>query len=144
MQLANAIAHMDRNANSAALVCQGAGNSLPNPPGGVGAKFVAAAVIKLFNGFHQAEVAFLNQIRKGDALSHIFLGNANDQTGVGFYEMIARPVTIPNKATQPELVFLGIEPISGQSFLGLTPFFKTFGQGYLLGRGHRAVRKPAC
>ena len=64
------------------LVGDGARNGLADPPGGVGGKFVALAVVKLFHGLDQPQVAFLNQIQEQHAAAHIALGNGDDQAQI--------------------------------------------------------------
>ena len=82
---------MHGNADGAGLVCNGAGDGLANPPGGIGGEFVAAAVFKFFHRFHQAHVAFLNQIQEGEAAVGIFFGNGNDQAQIGLHHFILGP-----------------------------------------------------
>ena len=74
---------MHRNTDGASLVGNAAGDSLANPPGGVGREFVAPAVFKLVDGFHQADIAFLNQIKKLQAAVGVLFGDRNDQAQVG-------------------------------------------------------------
>src|SRR5690606_5134381 len=76
--------HVHRNTNGARLVGNRAGNGLANPPGGIGGEFVTAAVFKFVYGFHQADVAFLNQVEELQAAVGVFFGNGNDQAQVGF------------------------------------------------------------
>ena len=60
-----------------------AGNGLANPPDGVGGEFIAAPILKFFDAFHQADVAFLNEVEKGLAAVGVFLGHRNDQPKIG-------------------------------------------------------------
>src|ERR1039458_5685176 len=55
-QLVDGFDHVHRDADGARLIGDGAGDRLPDPPRGVGGKFVAAAVFELVDGFHQADV----------------------------------------------------------------------------------------
>ena len=89
IEAADAVAHVDGNADRAPLIGNGAGDGLANPPGRIGAEAEAPAIIEFFDGFHQAEVAFLNQIEEGDAACHIFLGNRDHQAGIGFDQVFA-------------------------------------------------------
>ena len=52
------------NADHAAIVCQSAGHALANPPGGVGAKAVAAPIVVFVYSAKQTDVAFLYQIKE--------------------------------------------------------------------------------
>ena len=71
-QLVDGFDHVHRNANGARLISDRAGDRLTDPPGGVGGEFVAAAVLEFFHRFHQAHVAFLDQVEKGEAAIGIF------------------------------------------------------------------------
>ena len=73
---------MNGNADGAGLVRDGAGNGLPNPPGGVGGEFEALGVVKLLNRLNQAQVALLNQVQELHTASHIALGDGYHQTKV--------------------------------------------------------------
>ncbi len=74
---------MHRDADGARLVGDGASDGLPNPPGGVGGELVAAAVFELVHRLHQAEVAFLDQVKELKAAVGVFLGDGNHQAQVG-------------------------------------------------------------
>ena len=74
----------------ARLVGNGARNSLSYPPGGVGAEFEALCIVEFFHGFHQSQIAFLNQVEKKHTSADVTLGNADDKTQVGFAEQFFR------------------------------------------------------
>ncbi len=74
---------MHRNPDGAGLVGDGAGDRLANPPGGVGGELVATAVFELVHGFHQADVAFLDQVQELQAAVGVFLGDGDHQAQVG-------------------------------------------------------------
>ena len=57
---AHRVDHVDRQADRTALIGDGAGDSLANPPRGVGGEFVAALVFELVDGTHETRVAFLD------------------------------------------------------------------------------------
>ena len=75
---------MNRNADGACLVGDGTRNRLAYPPCRIGREFVAAAVFKLVYRLHQADVAFLNQVKELHAAVGVFFGNGDNQTQVGF------------------------------------------------------------
>ena len=75
--------HVHRNTNGASLVGDRTCDGLADPPRGVSGKLVAAAVFEFVHRFHQANVAFLNQIQELQAAVGVFLGNRNHQTQVG-------------------------------------------------------------
>src|SRR5688572_10680752 len=76
-------ADVDGEADGAALIGDGAGDRLPDPRSGVGREFVAAVVVEVVGGLHQADVPLLNEIEEGEATADILLGHGNDETQVG-------------------------------------------------------------
>src|SRR5262249_58405084 len=53
------------------LIGDGAGDGLADPPGRVGAELVAAAILVLVHGPHQACVPFLDQVRSEEHTSEL-------------------------------------------------------------------------
>ena len=78
-QLVDGLDHVHRYPYGASLVCDASGDGLPNPPGGVGAELVAAAVVELVHGAHEPQVAFLDQVQQAEAAPQVFLGYAHHQ-----------------------------------------------------------------
>ena len=74
---------MHRDADGAGLVRDGAGDGLADPPGGVGGELVAAAVLELLDGLHQAHVALLDQVEEGEAAVGVLLRDGDDEAEVG-------------------------------------------------------------
>jgi hypothetical protein len=64
------------------LVGQSALDGLLDPPSGVGGELAALFRIEALDGFHEANVAFGNEIGDGHAVVGIVLGDFNDQTEV--------------------------------------------------------------
>ena len=54
---------MDGNADRTALVGNGAGDGLTNPPYRIGAEFKAFGVVKLFHGAQQAQIPLLDEVK---------------------------------------------------------------------------------
>ncbi len=79
---------MHRDTNGARLIGNRASDGLANPPGSIGRKFVAAAPFKFIHGFHQADVALLDQIQELQTAIRIFLGNGHDQAQVRFDQFL--------------------------------------------------------
>ena len=75
--------HVNWNPNRAGLVGDGARDGLANPPDGVGGELVAAAILEFLDAFHQADVAFLNQIEERMAAVGVFLGDGHDEAQIG-------------------------------------------------------------
>ena len=73
---------MHRQTNRPGFIQNGAGNGLPDPPGGVGGKLISLFIIKTKNRPHQPQIAFLNQVGQGQSLMHITFGNGDNQTKV--------------------------------------------------------------
>src|SRR5580658_4511203 len=86
-QFVDRLDHVDRDTNRAGLIGDGARDGLANPPCGVRGKFVAAAPLELVDGFHQADVAFLNQVEELQAAVGVFFRDGNDQAKVGFDQL---------------------------------------------------------
>ena len=80
---------MHRDADGAGLVCDGAGDGLTDPPGGVGGEAEAAVAVELFSGLDEADVALLDQVEECQIVAHVLLGDGNDQTQVGFAQAAA-------------------------------------------------------
>ena len=74
--------HVDGDADRAALIGDRPGDRLANPPGGVGRELVAAGVLELVDGPHQAGVAFLDQVEEAQTAVAVSLGDGNDQPQV--------------------------------------------------------------
>ena len=87
-ELVHALVHVNRNADGAGLVGDGARDGLANPPGGVGRELVAAAVFELVGGAHQADVAFLDQVQQVQAAVDVLLGDRNHQAEVGLDQVL--------------------------------------------------------
>src|SRR5258706_13068862 len=91
---------MDRNTNGAALISNGAANRLPNPPCCVGTELVSALIFELACGTDKADVALLNQVKKGHTAPDVFLCNTDDQTRIGTNQVFLSEVRIFENALQ--------------------------------------------
>ena len=80
--LVDRLNHVDRDADRACLVRNGAGDGLTDPPGRVGGKLVAFGVIKLLHSLDETEVAFLNQVEEQHPASDIALGDGHHKAQV--------------------------------------------------------------
>jgi len=78
--------HVNRDTDGASLVSDGAGDGLANPPSRVSGKLVAAAPLEFVGAFHEADVAFLNEVEKLEAAVAIFFGDGDNQTEIGLGE----------------------------------------------------------
>src|SRR5580700_1920388 len=82
-QLVDGFDHVHRDADGARLIGDGAGNRLPDPPRGIRGKLVSAAILKLVDRFHQADVAFLNQVEELEAAVGVLFRDRNYEAQVG-------------------------------------------------------------
>ena len=81
---------MHGDADGARLVGNAAGDRLPDPPGGVGGEFVAAAILEFVDRLHQPDIAFLNQIKELQPAVGVFLGDGNDEAQIGLNHLLLR------------------------------------------------------
>ncbi len=78
----NLFGDVDGQADRAALVGERTGDCLANPPGRVGRKLEAKAVVELLDGADQAEVALLDQVEQRNAGIREVAGDRHDQPQV--------------------------------------------------------------
>ena len=79
---AHGLDHVHGHADRAALVGDGAGDRLADPPRGVGRELVAAGRLELVDRPHQAGVALLDQVEEAQAAVAVALGDGDDQPQV--------------------------------------------------------------
>ncbi len=78
LELAYFIDHVYGQTNRPGLVSNAAGDTLTNPPVGVGAEAITALGIKTFGSPNEADIAFLNKVEEGNAPVDIFFGDADN------------------------------------------------------------------
>ena len=81
---------MHRQTNRPAIVGDGAPDRLADPPGRVGRELEAASELKAIDRFHQADVAFLDQIEQREPASEVALGDRDHQAEIGFDQLLLR------------------------------------------------------
>jgi hypothetical protein len=64
------------------------GDRLPDPPGGVGREFVAAAIFELIDRLHEADIALLDEVQELKAAIGVFLGDRDDEAEVGLDHLL--------------------------------------------------------
>ncbi len=74
---------MHWDADGAGLVRNRACDRLTNPPRRIGRELVAAPIFELIDRFHQADIAFLDQVEKLQATVGVFLGDGDDEPQIG-------------------------------------------------------------
>src|SRR6516164_952511 len=62
--LVDDLGHVNGHTNGARLIVERATDRLPNPPSGVGRELEATSIFELVDGFHQTDVAFLDQVEE--------------------------------------------------------------------------------
>ncbi len=93
---------MNGKTDGAALVRDGAGDRLSDPPGGVGGELVALLVIELLSRTDQAEAAFLNQILEAQASVHVLLGDRDHQAQVRLHHFFLGPTPQHQPASETD------------------------------------------
>ncbi len=88
--LVDRLDHVHRDADRAGLVRDGAGDGLPDPPRGIGGELVAAPVLELVHGLHEADIAFLDQVQELQAAVRVLLGDGDDEAQVGLHHFLLR------------------------------------------------------
>ncbi len=84
--LVDEFSNVNRDADRASLVDDGAGNGAANPPRGVRGEAKALAPVELLDGADQAQIAFLDQVGERNAAGVVLLGDGNDQPKVALDE----------------------------------------------------------
>src|SRR5476651_1637078 len=90
VELVDRLDHVHRNTDGAGLVGDRASDRLTDPPGGISRELVAATVFELVHRFHQADVAFLDQIEELQTTVGVLLGDGDHQTQVRFNHLFLR------------------------------------------------------
>ncbi len=94
-QLVDRLDHVHRNAYGAGLIGDGAGDRLPDPPGGVGGELVAALVFEFVDRLHQTDVPFLDQVEKLQPAVGVLLGDGDHEAQVGFDKLALGGLGLP-------------------------------------------------
>ena len=79
---------MHRDPDGSCLIRNSAGDGLPYPPGGVGRELVAPTVLELVDRLHEADVAFLNEIKELQAAVGVFLRDGDHEAEVGLGHLL--------------------------------------------------------
>src|SRR5581483_4471799 len=87
-ELVDRLDHVHGNADGPRLVGDGSSDRLADPPGGVGREFVSPPVLELVHGFHQADIALLDQVQELKAAVGVLLGNGYNQAQVRLDQLV--------------------------------------------------------
>src|SRR5574342_409466 len=93
-ELVDGLDHVHRDADGAGLVGDGAGDGLPDPPGGVGGELVAALVLELVHRLHEADVPLLDQVQELQAAVGVLLGDGDHQSQVRLHQLGLGPLRL--------------------------------------------------
>jgi hypothetical protein len=74
--------------NGATLLVDTPDNTLPHPPGSIGAKAIAPCMVESRGCFHQTNVPMLDKIAEAQPSTAVTFGNADDQPDVAFNHFI--------------------------------------------------------
>ena len=141
-QLIDLVAHVHRHADRASLVGNRARHCLADPPGGVGAELVPAAVIELLCRPDQTNIAFLDQVLEGHTAAHVLLRHADHQPGVGRDQMLARrPAVFDVVAVVVSIFSFNFLAVPGQRLAGYAALLDPLGEVNFLISGEQ--RYPA-
>ena len=88
-QAVDRLHHVDRDADRARLVGDGARDRLPDPPGGVGAELEALRVVELLDRPDEADVPLLDEVEEAHAAADVLLGDADHQAQVRLGQALA-------------------------------------------------------
>ena len=111
--------HVNRDADGAGLIRDGAGDGLTDPPRCIGGETEAAVAIKLFGCLDQADVALLDQIQERQIVAHVLLGDGHHQTQVCLAQAAAGIQAVAAGLEQLCTLFVG----QGAVFHSLHGFF---------------------
>src|SRR6185436_9664296 len=89
-ELVDRLDHVHRDADGARLIGDRAGDGLADPPRRVRRELVAAAVLELVHGLHEADVPLLNQVEELEPAVRVLLRDRDDEAEVGFDQLLLR------------------------------------------------------
>jgi len=81
--------HMDRNADRTRLIGDRTRDRLANPPCRVRAELKPLRIVKFIDRLDKAEIAFLDKIEKVHTATCVSLCDADNESKVGFSQMLA-------------------------------------------------------
>src|SRR5262245_4754401 len=148
-KLVDGLDHVHGDADGARLVGDRAGDRLADPPGRVRRELVAAAVLELVDGLHQADVAFLDQIEELKPPVRVLLRDRDDQPEIGLDHLLLGLrgldlARLDDGHDALDLVGLGVGAALGDLDLLLgDPYLLLLGRRELLGGLEMQIADPA-
>ena len=112
---------------------------MANPPGGIGGEFETFTPVELFYGVHEAEVAFLDEVKQGQTRCLVLLGNGYHKTQVGLHELTFSACA--ESLDFAQFTFAGCTHAGGllELFLGSLAFFDFFCETHFVVFGEQNV-----
>src|ERR687893_3055106 len=108
--LVDLLDHVDGDADGAALVGNGAGDGLADPPRSVRRELEALGRVELLGGPDEPEVALLDEVEEGYPAVAVLLGDGDDEPQVRLDEAVLAPLAAAGDAVgQADLVGVGKE-----------------------------------
>src|SRR5216684_2090107 len=87
-ELVDRLDHVHGDADRAGLVGDGARDRMPDPPGRVRRELVAAAVLELVHGLHEADIALLDQVEELEPAVRVLLGDRDHEPQVRLHHLL--------------------------------------------------------
>ena len=112
---------MHRDTDRPGLIRDGAGDGLPDPPGGICREFVSLCPVEFIDRADKAGVAFLNQVQNVQAAAGIFLCDGDHQTQVRLGELVLRFLIPLGDALGQLHLFLGGKELNLADLLEVHP-----------------------
>jgi hypothetical protein len=104
---------MNRHANRTRFVCERSGDSLSNPPGGIGREPESLSRVELPSCPHQSHASFLDQIEERKSTICVSARNRNHQSQVRLDEPFTRAlVTRTCRSSQFNFFFSGEQAVT--------------------------------
>ena len=138
--LVDLLGQVDGQPDGAAGVGHGAGDRLPDPPGGVGRELEALGVVELLDRADQADVALLDQVQERHAVAGVALGHRHHQPQVGLQQVRLGGLAVDGQRLVVPLLGGGEALLLGEQALGVEAGLDPLGQlDLLLGGQQRGL-----
>gem|GEM_PF-5549056 len=109
--------HMDWDTDSTRLIGYGTSNPLTYPPSGIGREFESFLGIKFINRTEESDISFLDEIEESETTTHIFFGNRDHETEIGFCKLFSGILcSFFDEATESDF-FLSIDEREASNFI---------------------------
>ncbi len=96
VELVDRLKHVHWEPDGPRLIGDGPGDRLPDPPGGIGGKFIAPLVLEFIDRLHQPDIPLLDQIQELEAPVRIFPRDAGDKTQIRLHQLSLRALRLPH------------------------------------------------